>query len=53
MDFDAGQLLAGKTTAEVTDEFFDFVIAVASGQETKAEKMGFREIAIFKNGVTL
>ena len=53
MDFDAGQLLAGKTMAEVTDEFFDFVVAVASGQETKAEKMGFREIAIFKNGVTL
>lgn len=53
MDFDAGQLLAGKTMEEVTAEFFDYIIAVASGQETKAEKMGFREIAIFKTGVTL
>lgn len=53
MDFDAGQLLAGKTMSAVTDEFFAYILAVASGQETKAEKMGFREIAIFKTGVTL
>jgi altronate hydrolase len=53
MDFDAGQLLTGKTMEEVTEEFFDYIVDVASGKETKAEKMGFREIAIFKTGVTL
>lgn len=53
MDFDAGQMLAGKSLEMVREEFFQFVLAVASGQQTKAEIMGFREIAIFKNGVTL
>lgn len=53
MDFDAGKLLAGSTMDEVAAEFFDYILAVASGKTTKAEDMGFREIAIFKNGVTL
>lgn len=53
IDFDAGVLLTGKAMGEVKEEFFDFVIAVASGEKTKSELMGFREIAIFKNGVTL
>lgn len=53
MDFDAGQLLAGQSMEVLTDEFFDYVIAVASGKLTNSEIMGFREIAIFKNGVTL
>lgn len=53
MDFDAGQLLAGKNMEEMTEVFLQYIIEVASGKETKAEVMGFREIAIFKNGVTL
>jgi len=53
MDFDAGQLLAGQSMEVVTEEFFDYVLEVASGKLTHAEIMGFREIAIFKNGVTL
>ena len=53
MDFNAGQLLEGKNMEEVTERFFDFILTVASGQATRAEQMGFREIAIFKNGVTL
>ncbi len=53
MDFDAGQLLTGKSMEQLADEFLAYVMAVASGQPTKAEHMGFREIAIFKNGVTL
>jgi altronate hydrolase len=53
MDFNAGSLLTGNTMPEVTEELFEHVIKVASGQYTKSEKMGFREIAIFKNGVTL
>lgn len=53
MDFDAGRLLAGETTEELTYELMDYVIDIASGQKSKAEEMGFREIAIFKNGVTL
>ena len=53
MDFDAGQLLAGQSMDVVAEEFFDYVIGVASGKLTKSEVMGSREIAIFKNGVTL
>jgi altronate hydrolase len=53
LDFNAGKLLNGESMDNVTDEFFNFVIKVASGKHTKAEDMGFREIAIFKNGVTL
>ncbi len=53
LDFDAGQLLTGKGREELADEFFAFVLAVASGQPTKAEQLGFRDLSIFKNGVTL
>ncbi|WP_371378038.1 UxaA family hydrolase [Sporomusa aerivorans] len=53
MDFDAGGLLAGKSMEAMTGELFDYILAVASGKPTKSEEMGFREIAIFKNGVTL
>ena len=35
------------------DKFIDKVIAVASGEKANNEKNGYREIAIFKNGVTL
>ena len=53
MDFDAGRLLTGATMEQLTEEFLGHIVAVASGKHTKAEHMGFREIAIFKNGVTL
>lgn len=53
MDFDAGQLLDGISMQQLTDQFFSYIVHVASGKTTKAEDMGFREIAIFKNGVTL
>lgn len=53
MDFDAGRLLSGETMEDLTDELMDFVINIASGTKVKAEEMGFREIAIFKDGVTL
>ncbi len=53
MDFDAGEMLAGKSREELLDEFLAFVLGVASGQPTKAEKLGFRDLSIFKNGVTL
>ncbi|MCX7781282.1 MAG: altronate dehydratase family protein [Negativicutes bacterium] len=53
LDYNAGRLLAGETMDALADDFTDHVLAVASGQLTKSERMGFREIAIFKNGVTL
>lgn len=53
MDFNAGELLKGTTMQELTRKFVDKVIAVANGEQTRNEINGYREIAIFKNGVTL
>ncbi|KLU60691.1 altronate dehydratase [Peptococcaceae bacterium CEB3] len=53
IDFDAGVLLNGMSMEDLADEFWRYVLRVASGEMTKAENLGFREIAIFKNGVTL
>ena len=53
IDFNAGQLLQGTTMEEAAKQLFQLVLATANGQETKAEQHGYREIAIFKSGVTL
>ena len=50
IDFDASPILEGKSLRE---DFFNFVISVAEGTQTKNETNGYREIAIFKEGVTL
>ena len=50
IDFDASPTLDGN---ELTDEFFDYIISVASGSETANEKNNYREISIFKDGITL
>lgn len=54
IDFNAGQLIGEKTMTQLADEFFDYMIALASGEvATRNETFGFREIAIFKDGVTM
>ena len=53
IDFSAGQLVEGRTMQELVPEFIDKVLAVASGEHAKNEENGYREISIFKNGVTL
>lgn len=53
IDFSAGQLIEGKTMPELVPEFIDKILAVASGEPARNEQNGYREIAIFKNGVTL
>lgn len=53
MDFDAGKLLSGVSMEDLADTLWDEVLNVASGKLTKSETMGFRDIAIFKRGVTL
>ncbi|MGG3561600.1 altronate dehydratase family protein [Neobacillus rhizosphaerae] len=52
IDFNAGVLLE-KDSDIVLREFIDYIIKVASGQLVNNEKNDFREIAIFKKGVTL
>lgn len=55
IDFDAGPLLDGtKTMAQLEDDLFALILAVASGDTlANNEKNGYREIAIWKEGVTL
>jgi altronate hydrolase len=53
IDFNAGVLLEGKPMDELLAQFIDFVLAVADGEKLKHETSGFKEIAIFKTGVTL
>ena len=50
IDFDASPILKGQ---ELTEELLEYMISVASGAETKNEINGYREIAIFRDGVTL
>lgn len=53
IDYDAGKMLTAKTTEEVVEDFTDYVIDVCNGQWTNNEDKNYREIAIWKFGVTL
>ncbi|MEK3882613.1 altronate dehydratase family protein [Paenibacillus sp. PL2-23] len=54
IDFNAGKLLEGVTMPMLADEMWEYLIALASGEtRTHSERNGFREIAIFKDGVIL
>ena len=53
IDFNAGVLAQDSPMEEVAARFTEFVLSVASGKPVNNEKHGIREIAIFKQGVTL
>ena len=53
IDFDAGRLLTGQSMEALTGELLQQVLAVASGASAKNELLDDRQIALFKNGVTL
>lgn len=53
IDFNAGVILEDEPMQQTCERFIDYVIRVASGELVNNEKKGYKEIAIFKNGVTL
>ena len=53
IDFNAGVLAQDEPMDSVAARFIDFVLSAASGAPVNNEKNGWREIAIFKQGVTL
>ncbi|HTN40002.1 MAG TPA: altronate dehydratase family protein [Asticcacaulis sp.] len=53
IDFNAGQVLEGHSLEETADDLMDLILKTASGQPACNEKNDEREIAIWKNGVTL
>ncbi|WP_277668655.1 UxaA family hydrolase [Caproiciproducens galactitolivorans] len=54
IDFDAGRLLSGESLPALSQELFELVLSIAAGTvRTKSEALDKRELAIFKDGVTL
>ena len=53
IDYNAGPLAEDKTFDEGLEELVDKIIRIANGEKANHERAGFREIAIFKSGVTL
>ncbi|HTQ99200.1 MAG TPA: altronate dehydratase family protein [Candidatus Acidoferrum sp.] len=53
IDFDAGRVLSGEPMERLSEELLALILAVASGQPARNEQNGEREIAIWKDGVTL
>ena len=53
IDFNAGQLLEDKTMDQLLEEFIQAIIEVSGGKKLRHEESGFKEISIFKTGVTL
>ena len=54
IDFNAGTVADGKDSLdESAEKLMDLVLKVAEGKQTCAEARGYREIAIFKDGVVL
>lgn len=53
IDFDAGPIAAGADLDAMADRLLSHLLAIASGTRTRNEEHGYREIAIWKDGVTL
>jgi len=53
IDFNAGVLAQDTRMEDLAPRFIDYVLAVASGAPVQNENNGYRELAIFKQGVTL
>lgn len=53
IDFNAGTLVEDEEMPAVLERFIHFIIEVIDGKKLKHEVTGFKEIAIFKTGVTL
>lgn len=53
IDFNAGVIVEDEPMEKTCQRFIEYVIKVASGELVNNEKKGYKEIAIFKTGVTL
>ncbi|MFM4704176.1 UxaA family hydrolase [Aeromonas bivalvium] len=53
IDFNAGSLIEGTPMSRLLEQFVDLIVDIANGKPTCNEHNDFRELAIFKSGVTL
>ncbi len=53
IDFNAGTMVESETPEQVQRRFVDYILKIISGEPVNNEKKNYREISIFKTGVTL
>lgn len=53
IDFNAGKLVEDTSMEDLVNELLNEIVTVAEGKKLKHELSGFKEIAIFKTGITL
>ncbi|MCC8073588.1 MAG: altronate dehydratase family protein [Clostridiales bacterium] len=53
IDFNAGDLIENPDFNSTTDNLLELLIKTASGEKTKSERNGYRDISIFKDGVIM
>ena len=53
IDFNTGGIIEGQPIQECGMDLYKYVLTIAEGTQTQTEKKGYREISIFKDGVTL
>lgn len=53
IDFNAGSIVQGESMEAAAERFIGYLLEVANGSYVNNEKKGYREISIFKTGVTL
>lgn len=53
IDFNAGAIVDGVSFETLTDELLHKIVAIASGEMTKSELRSYKEIVIWKDGVTM
>ncbi len=49
MDINAGRYLDGETMPALTAEYFDLLVATASGRRTQGERAGHSQVSIWRN----
>lgn len=53
IDFNAGVAVEGTSLDDLGLDLYNYVLKVAEGEQVAAERAGFHDMAIFKQGVTL
>ena len=53
IDFNAGTIVEGEPIEDTNERFINYILRVANGEFVNNEKKMYREISIFKTGVTL
>ena len=51
-DYNAGIIIDNTNIASAAGELLELIVGISGGEKTKNEELGFREIAILKDGVT-